>query len=307
MNLIQLFKAALIITIGANAIAIHADDLRFTSGSLSDQTVSLTVAGNSNLVCELQRLQPTNDTWTAVSTFTLNSNGVYYATNSLIDGYGYFRVQSTNGTYHSTNAFGAMSIVLPQGWSMLGNPFDTLHLTDIFPSPEEGMNVDTLTDGQQWNDIASYDFGEWNHDDAIVRGQGMAVRTYTTNIVAQLYGLFSTNGFSVSLPPGWSMVMTPLYHITDYNSMQVDSLDSNHLGGLSTFPLSTGTNPQARLGLIVGTVGPTFDYYDLGTNNVWKLGTNAVSSIPITWSESVWWRNTQTNSITWTVNSVPIW
>src|SRR5207237_749379 len=82
-------------------INTDADTLRFSSGSLSEPIVSLTVLGPTNLVCELQRLNPTNDTWTGVGTFNLGGSGSCVVTSSVIDGYGYFRTKSTNGNYFS--------------------------------------------------------------------------------------------------------------------------------------------------------------------------------------------------------------
>jgi hypothetical protein len=284
----------------------QADSLRFTSGSLTGQIATLSVAGNSNLVCELQRLNPTNDTWTVTSTFTLGSSGTCTLTNGLVAGYGYFRARSTNGSYLSTNAFGAISLTLPHGYSLIGNPFNTQYCTQIFPSPVDGLNLTRLTNGFQWEDAAVYDFGEWNHNDALQRGEGAVVFSPTTNLVAQFWGLFSTNGFSKTIPSGWSILTTPLYHVTDFTLMTVDTLNTNSPAGASSFPISSTSSPQARLERIPNPSSSTFSLYSL-TNGVWYInGTNSLP-IPIASGESILWRNEATNSATWSINSIPIW
>lgn len=284
----------------------HAATLAFSSGSLSNGTVRLTASGPTNLVCELQRLNPTNDTWTAISTFTLSSAGTYDITTSLPDdGYGYYRTKSTNGTYLSTNAFGAMWIILPDGYSIVGNPFSTLHLTNIFLSPAENMTVDRYKNNA-WTDQDAYIFGAWNQDDAIGRGEGAMVYSPTTNVTAQFYGLFDTNSFSRTLDAGWSLLTTPLYHITSLSTMQVDSMTSSVPGGNSNLPVQSSLSPEAEYDVVIGNSGPTYNAYVL-TNGVWKLNNTNVSSVPIQWSVGFWWRNTSTNSTTWTINSIPIW
>jgi hypothetical protein len=281
--------------------------LGFSSGSLSNTTVRLSVTGPTNLVCELQRLNPTNDTWIANATFTLSSAGAYNAALTLpADGYGYYRVKSTNGVYFSTNAFGAMQFILSKGYTMVGNPFATLLLTNIFPAPAEGMIVYRYGNGN-WASSSSFDFGAWSSNDPITRGEGALVYCPETNVVAQFYGLFDTNSFSRTLPAGWSLMATPLYHIISSNLFNVDNLTASMPGGLSNFPIPSGTSPKAELDLLVGASGPTYNDYVLTTTNTWQLNNTNVSTIPILWSDGFWWRNVSTNSITWTINSIPIW
>src|SRR3954466_8162599 len=55
-------------------IQLLAAPLRFTSGTVSGTSVTLNLAGNSNLVCEVQRLDFPHDAWVAQGTLTLSSS-----------------------------------------------------------------------------------------------------------------------------------------------------------------------------------------------------------------------------------------
>lgn len=303
MFVLRTFLASTLVVLTA---AVHGATLQFSSGSLSNGLVRLTASGPTNLVCELQRLNPTNDTWAAIGNFTLSSSGTYDITTTLpTDGYGYYRTKSTNGTYLSTNAFGAMWFTLPDGYSIVGNPFKPLHLTNVFLSPVDGMTVDRYA-SNTWTSVDSFDFGAWNQDDTIGRGEGAMVYCPATNVTAQFYGLFDTNSFSKTLDAGYSLLLTPLYHITSLSTMQVDSMTSSVPGGNSNLPIQSSLSPEAEYAVVIGNSGPTYNDYVL-TNSVWKLNNTNVSSVPIQWSVGFWWRNTSTNSATWTINSIPIW
>src|ERR1044071_3417812 len=80
-------------------IKLFAAPLRFTSGTVSGTSVTLNLAGNSNLVCEVQRLDLPSDSWVAQGTLTLNSVGSGTFNSNVTNGIGCFRAKSTNNAY----------------------------------------------------------------------------------------------------------------------------------------------------------------------------------------------------------------
>lgn len=278
-----------------------ADPLRFSSESITNGLVTLNIAGNSNLVCQLEQLNPTNDTWTVMSAFLLDSSGSYTLTNGLINGYGYFRVKATNGTYLSTNAVGAMSLTLPQGYSLIGNPFSRTHsVWDIFPSPANGTRVyPSTTNG--FAPTSTYAVGSWTHSYSFTQGEGFLVYAPNTNTVIQFWGEISTNSFTKALAPGWSILTSPLYHLESFSGFRLDSLDNVDPGGLTSLPVLSG----ASIDVVSGHSGPTYDAYTF-TNGNWMLGTNT-ATVPITWGQGFWFYNPGANPVDWTIDDFPIW
>lgn len=295
-----------ILSIFIAVIQSQADPLRFTSGYLTNQNVLLCLAaGSTNIVCELQRLDPTTDTWVAQSTFTI-TNGTHCLWSTLTNGYGYFRARATNDSLYSTNAFGAMSIELPPAYSLIGNPFNPQAVSVTFPYPRDGLTVSRWTNSN-WQ-TATYDFGEWDTNISIQRIEGAIVFVPgSSNIVAQFSGIFATNSFSRTLPAGWSLATSPLYHLNQTNAWQVDTLSSPQPGGIATLPVNTSTNNlNAEVSLLIDPIGPVYDDYSL-VGNSWFYNGSIVDQVGIIWSQGFWYNNVNTNSVTWTVNHLPIW
>jgi hypothetical protein len=290
-------------------IEVLADPLRFTSGTLSGTSVTLNLAGNSNLVCEVQRLDFPSDTWVAQGNLTLNSVGTGTFNSSVTNGLGYFRARSTNNAFLSTNAFGSLVGTIPSGYWLLGNPFPPLTVSQMFPSPVGGTTVYyLLPDGSfpavSWDDLDSV----WSPEDrSISMGEGFLVASGTTNnFPFQIYGLFATNTFSRNLWTNWSILTSPLYHkYPGGSATQIDQFNTNRLGGLEILPVTSASNPQSRVSRNKNGVANQYNDYTLTTGNQWQLSaTNTV--VPILIGEGYFYDNLSGTNRTWTV-PLKIW
>ncbi len=295
-------------TLAASLLATHlkADTLRFTSGVVSNYSgVTLTLAGPTNLVCQVERLNRSNDTWQVQGNVTLSTNGTATYNSSLSEGiYGFFRAKSTNNAYYSTNGFGAVAGYVPPGDTIIGNPFNSRSITNFLTQP-----VDLLT-AYQWSSIsndytiATYysDDGAWDKLLTINQLESLYVKNYSTNTLRYLTsGLFATNAITTTLRTNFNLVCSPLYHITANNTWRIDTLDTNKLGGNSLLPVrTTGYANECSISQLLSDA--SYRTYDL-TNSVWKTsGTNATINIDLTQG---FWVYKPTNA-TWSV-SVPLW
>jgi hypothetical protein len=303
----QLFLLSLTSLLGTTTM--HAQDLSFTSGVVSNyNTVYLTLKGPTNLVVQVERLNRTNDVWESQGITTLNSSGNGSFTSSLIEGiYGFFRTKATNNTYYSTNAFGAVCGYLPNNLSIVGNIFGTQSITNILPSPANGMQA------YKWNNasgsytaISWFDaLHSWNPGPFNVEPmEAIFIRNPQTNQLRYIVsGLFTTNAISKDLPTGLSLISSQRYHIIATNSWQVDLLSTNHLGGLSAIPVQTlGYDPQAEIYQAIDNI-ETYSTNTLTSGNMWLSGgTNTTIGINIT---EGFWLDKPTNA-TWVITR-PIW
>ncbi|HTI69381.1 MAG TPA: hypothetical protein VMF06_05420 [Candidatus Limnocylindria bacterium] len=287
-----------------------AQSLYFTSGRVVGLTsqVIMNVQGPTNLVCWLERLSASNGTWSIVGTYTIPPSGTATLTNALDLGYyGVFRTRSTNGSYFCTNGFGGLMFTLNGEKTLVGSPFATTSVTNIFPAPPTNMYV------AKWNgsgyDTSTYDGSGWD-DPTMTFGstEGLWVYGPSTNssIVYVTCGVFRTNE-TVILPTGYSLVTSPRFRFWTYphgTNMQVDLLSgtNGYYGGLSGLPAeSPGYSPQAWL--------YKYDYFTNGfaeyqfrTNNVWSYGgivTNT-NTIPLNLIEGFFFRKPTSNNV-WNV------
>jgi len=286
-----------------------ADALRFTSGTVSNFTaISLNLAGPSNLVIQVERLNRTNDVWESQGNVTLGGSGTGTFNSSLIEGiYGFFRAKATNNSTFSTNAFGAVCGYLGNGLSIIGNMFKAQDLTNVLTTPVNGMQA------YKWDNssgsFASYSyvaaFGAWSPSSFVVDPmEGIFVRNPQTNINRYtISGLFDTNAISKSLPSGYSLICSQRYHVVETNTWKIDILNTNQLGGASQVPVqSPGFNPQAIINKALDNV-PNYSTNNLTSGNLWQSGgTNVV--VPLNITEG-FWLNKPTNA-TWVVNRT-IW
>ena len=286
------------------AVDVAAQSLYFTSGSVSNDFsgVTLKLQGPTNQTCAVEGLDPTNQTWETLGWVALDSTGAGVFNTTLEQGvYGFYRARTTNDTYYSTNAFGAVAGTLPSGETMIGNPFAPADIATIIPSPADGTTVYQYNNGYV---IATYQINQWDTDITVGTAEGVIVKTPTN--VTQRYvvsGLFTTNQVSRSIVSGNSIICSPLYQIIGPGTWQVDELNTNRLGGYSLIPAQTsGYSPQCTINRMIDTSGD-YQTYTLTTNNVWQTGgTNTV--VPLGLTEG-FWINKPTNA-TWTY-SLPIW
>lgn len=282
-----------------------SQSLRFGSGSVSGTNVTLTLAGLTNTWCQVERLNRTNQVWDNVGSAYLGTNATATFNTTLHEGiYGFFRTKSTNGTYLSTNAFGAVAGTVGTGYYLLGNAFAAQTLTQIVPSPNEGTTVHLFRAGGYY-DSASYDSGAglWDTNYTVTQLEGFFLQNVATNAQPYLLsGLFTTNTLSKGLTNGNNLIVSPLYKLTAPAIWKVDELNTNQLGGASLLPVqSTGFNPQAKVQRAKDTV-PNYDTFSL-TNGVWRL-TNTNTVVPLGLAEGFWLYK-PTNA-TWNV-SLSIW
>jgi hypothetical protein len=285
--------------------ALSAQSLRFTAGSVSNTAVTLSLAGLTNTWCQVERLNRTNQVWDNVGSTLLGTNATATFNTSLHGGiYGFFRAKSTNGTYLSTNAFGAVAGTVGTGQTLVGNPFAPLTLTQIFRSPRNGTTVHLWRSGGYY-DSSTYDAGAeaWDTNYSVGQLEGFFIENGSTNTEAYVVsGLFSTNVLSRSLVAGNNLLVSPLYKLTAPAIWKVDELNTNQLGGASLLPVqSPGFNPQAKISRAKDTV-PNYDTFAL-TNGVWRLG-NTNTVVPLGLVEGFWLYK-PTNA-TWNV-SLSIW
>lgn len=139
MNKLTLLTALVLTLPGV----LRAQTLSFTGGVVSNlNTVTLSLKGPTNQMVQIERLNRTNQTWQSQGAVRLNSSGLAGFNSSLHAGvYGYFRAQTTNGTYRSTNAFGAVAGTIGGGQTMIGNPLGATTLSVMFPTAAGGTTV----------------------------------------------------------------------------------------------------------------------------------------------------------------------
>ena len=285
---------------------LNADTLRFTSGVVSNYSgVTLSLAGPTNLVCQVERLNPTNDTWQVQGNVTLGTNGLATYNSSLAQGiYGFFRAKSTNNSYYSTNGFGAVAGYIAPGDTLIGNSFASRTLTNFLTQPIDGLTA------YQWDavsnayNIATYfaEDGAWDNLLTVGQCEALYIKNSSSNTVRYLTsGLFNTNAITTLLRTNYNLVSTPLYHLNPTNTWRVDTLSSNLLGGNSLLPVrTTGYSNECTISQLLSDA--TYRTFNL-TNGVWKTGgTNTTIQINIT---EGFWVNKPTNA-TWTVN-LPLW
>jgi hypothetical protein len=287
----------------------YGEFLRFTNGSVGTSltSVTLNLAGPSNLVVQIQRLNKTNDLWEAQGNLTLtNGSGIF--TNSLIEGiYGFYRAKATNDSYYSTNAYGAVVGSLTNGTSMIGNIFGTLNLTNIIRNPVGGTQVYKWNNSSGIYTVYEYDsdFQSWDNPPGnFALCEGLIVKNPSVNTMRYVIdGLFDTNTITTSIPTGLSLLATPLYHITITNSWIVDTFTTNHIGGASNIPVqSSGYNPQSKIYQLWNSSG-SYQTNSLSSANIWtSSGTNVTVNLKLT---EGFWFDKPTNA-TWTVTR-PIW
>jgi hypothetical protein len=295
-----------VVGIGLMVVSSQAQNLSFTSGVVSNfSNVTLSLQGPTNQVVEVQRLNRTNQTWDAMGTVRLSSVGSAAFNTTLHEGiYGFYRAKTTNNTYYSTNAFGAVAGTLDRGQVLIGNPFGPVPLTSLIPSPVEGTIVYRWDNPGGWA-MATYDLGEWDTNLTIGSLRGILVRT-PTNVVSQRYlvsGLITTNLQTQSVPSGSSLLCSPVYKLVTPSQWIADELTTNRLGGYSSLPVQTsGSNPQCQIFQMVDTAG-TYMTSTLTSSNQWQTGgSNTVVKLELT---EGFWLSKPTNA-TWNV-SVPIW
>ena len=122
----------------------------------------------------------------------------------------------------------------------------------------------------------------------------------------QTYGLFYTNYFSRTLPTGYSIITSPLYHkLAGGSATQIDEFNSSQLGGYSLVPVNSSSNPKARVSRNkVGLANQYIDY-TLTTGSQWQTN-SANTTVPILLGEGFWIENRFGSNQSWSV-SVPIW
>jgi hypothetical protein len=262
--------------------------------------VILYLHGPSNQVCLVEGLNPANQAWQTLGAEPLDNYGYGQFNTALWNGcYGVYRAKTTNiPGYYSTNAFGVVAGWLPGGWTMIGNPFWARNISVIIPEPVEDTTVYRWNNASNKYDCATFSFGEWDQPLNVGMFEGILVVAPTNTWQRFLFsGLFDTNTITTVIPPGQSILCSPLWE-TDSSTWLVDLLTTNNLGGNSLLPVQTsGTNTQCTINRMIDMQGH-FQTYTLGTNNVWQ--TNGVpTTVPLHLSEG-FWLNKPTNA-TWTV------
>jgi hypothetical protein len=280
-NATSLLALALFVPI----ISLNADSLRFTGGVVGTNfsTVVLSIAGPTNLVCQIERLNPANDSWESQGNVNLGASGSANFTNSLIDGiYGFYRTKATNNTVLCTNAFGAVCGYLEPGDSFIGNIFGATSISSIIPHPTVDIEALKYVNGSGWT-IADYSGGAWTGDFSVGTLEGVYIKGITSEQRYVVSGLFDTNTLTKSFPSGLSTVCLPLYHVDSSGTWVVDSFDTAHVGGNSGLPVqSAGFNPQCTLYQLANSSG-LYRTNLLTSTNVWQnMGTNQVLHFKIT-------------------------
>lgn len=283
--------------------AALGQSLQFTSGVVSNYSaVNLSLSGPSNLVVQVERLNPTNNVWEAQGTLSLTNGFGSFSSSLVLDVYGFFRAKSTNNAYYSTNAFGAVVGEVGPGKAIIGNLFNSASVTNLLPDPAPGMQVLKFNNASNNFTIITFDeFDlEWYPGTLNVDlAESVVVDVPGTNSVKYLVsGLFDTNAISKSLPAGLSLLVSPLYSIQSGTFWNVDQLNTNQLGGLSALPVQTaGYNPQATLYQPLDS-SLNYSTNTLSSTNQWQRnGTNVVINLEIT---EGFWLHKPTNAV-WTI------
>ena len=304
--------------------AAHAASLGFVNGDVDDaHTLRSTISGPTNQWIYVERLKYDTQVWQIVSLNWIDASGYcsFTKTNAL-DGnfYGIYRARTTNYAYLSTNAFGAVAGFLPQGYTMIGNPFDTSgtnSVVSVLRTPNDPLSTYVWRNGG-YQDAGTYSGGAWLSSVALKPLEGVMVYNQSTN--AQHYivsGLISTNSFNLSLT-NYNWLTSPLFRLQapntnaiaraqPYFAQPVDTLTAGNLGGASGLPVPIPTYYTNAISLahVTNTVTPTYETGLLpwgGTN--WLRSSNSVTIRP-NLSEA-FWLNLPTNR-TWTVPSRAIW
>ena len=212
----------------------RGEALRFTSGYLWGTNVVLHLSGPSNLVIQIERLNPVSSVWETNGVVMLNGAGAGSHNSSLLwNAYGFFRARATNNSYFSTNGFGAVAGVLSPGNNLIGNLFGSQSITNIISNPPDGLQV------YRWNPIGnsyttySYSFLGWHPSVPVVDYcEGIIIRNNTTmNFPYQITGILTTNTVQKTLYTNLNLIASQLYRITDTNTWRVDTLNTNRLAG----------------------------------------------------------------------------
>lgn len=302
-----LCSVCLVVTMSA-----RADSLRFTSGTIKPDltNVVLSLAGPNNLVIQVQRLNKTNDTWESQGNLSLSASGTGSFTNSLVEGiYGFYRAKATNDSYYSTNAYGAVvGFLTSGGYSMIGNIFGRLDLTNIIRTPVDGTQVSKYYSSSNSYVVATYDDmdGTWSKPLSFDIAEGFFVKSPTNSAMRYVIdGLFDTNAITRTLYPNLNLIATPLYHVSPTNTWTVDTLTTSQPGGASSLPVQQpGYDPQCIL-LQLWDASGAYQTNKLNSAGQWtSAGTNVAPQIKIT--EGFWLQRQTNTNTTWTV-SRPIW
>ena len=319
MNNLRYSLAALLISHAA-----HAASLGFASAYVDNaHTLSSTITGPTNQWVYVERLKYDTQVWQIVSTNWIDASGsLSFTKTNALDGnfYGIYRARTTNSAYLSTNAFGAVAGFLPQGYTMIGNPFDssgTNSVADVLRPPNDPLSTYVWRSGG-YQDAGIYTGGSWISSVALNPLEGFMVYNQSTN--AQHYivsGLLSTNSFNLSLT-NYNWITSPLFRLQSpntnataraqpYFAQPVDTLTAGNLGGASGLPVPITAYYTNILSLsqVTNTATPIYQSSQLpwnGTN--WLRSSNSVTIRP-NLSEAFWF-NLPTNR-TWTVPSRAIW
>lgn len=284
-------------------VAAFGQPLQFTSGVVSNySSVHLSLSGPTNVVVQVERLNPTNNVWEAQGTLNLTNGFGSFNSSLVLDVYGFFRAKSTNNAHYSTNAFGAVVGEVGPGKAIIGNPFNSANVTQMIPDPAPGMQVMKFINASNNFSIITFDDLdlEWYPGTLDVDlAESVVVDVPGTNSVKYLVsGLFDTNSISKSLPAGLSLLVSPLYSIQSGAFWKVDQLSTNQLGGLSGLPVQTsGHNPQATLYQPLDS-SLNYSTNTLSSANQWRRdGTNVVIDLEIT---EGFWLHKPTNAV-WTI------
>lgn len=281
-------KTLVLIAAALCGISAQAQSLYFTSGTVSNYTnVTLNIQGPSNLVCQVERLSYYSQQWEWQGNVTLSNGAAIF--NSALYGeyYGFFRVKSTNGVYLSTNAFGAVSGYVPNGYSIIGNPFAATSITNIMPTAGTNTLVYKYNNAVTNYSTAKYTIGRWLNPFIVNQTEGIMVNNPTNEFRYIVSGIFTTNTIGKTIPSGLSLQCSPLYQVMDTYTGQIDLLTTNLYGGYSSLPVrSAGFNNECNLLFLTNRYAWEYQTYTLSNNNWNTYGWP--TSVPLHLVEGFW-------------------
>lgn len=294
-------KALVLVAVALCGLSAQAQSLYFTSGAVSDFTnVTLNIKGPSNLVCRVERLNYYSQQWESQGNITLGSNGVATYSSTLdMSFYGFFRCKSTNSSYLSTNAFGALSWYIPNGYSILGNLFGATSITNIMPTASTNTYVYQYDSGATNYNTSRYAFNRWLNPVTVNQFEAVMVNNPSYPFRYIMSGLFTTNLISKTIPTGLSLQCSSLYHMLDSYSGQVDLLTTNLLGGYSSLPVRcSGYTNECSLMFLTNSAAWEYQTYSL-SNSTWNTD-GWPTSVQLNLVEGFWIQK-PTNA-TWTTH-----
>jgi len=281
-------KTLLLVAAALCGISAQAQSLSFTSGVVTDYTnITLNISGPSNLVCQVERLNIYTQQWDLQGYVPLSNGLGSFSSTMDLSYYGFFRCRGTNWSYLSTNAFAAVSGYVPNGYSILGNPFAAMSITNIMPTASTNTLVYQFNNATTNYTTSKYMAGRWFLPVTVNQLEAVMVSNPGYQFRYIVSGLIPTNSISKNIPSGLSLQCSPIYQMMDPYTGQVDLLTTNLFGGNSSLPVrSVGFSNECNLLFLTNSYAWEYQTYAL-SNSTWNTY-GWPTSVPLKFMEGFW-------------------